>query len=826
MKNILKNSPVLKRVQLDNKFFNTLLSRHRNNMVKLQRDFRFFSSNTFGNVIFLEKYYRRKRITQRKINKYLNVSSSSRMLDLSINFIERKRNQELIELKETPLESATLVPKITRLKPSVPSFTRSLLNPHQFKKIPQKSLNQSIVNTLLEKQKALKIEDKVSSKSKESRERLLDFGFKQLKKNSLESEALAPNETRLKPLFPSSKKLVDESKNDFNYPILNKKVLDSSKTLLKPQHFKKQSKEIVSKSLNQSVVKALLEKKKPLKIEKKLKAQEEQLTDRLKDFGFKQLKKRDLEETNDNINLFVDTNDRKTKSIKKALDVSKTLLTAQKFKKSKDVPYQKELKQLKDDKKTFKKIPLNQSVVTHLLEKQKTLKIEDKASSKSKKSQERLLDFGFKEFNETPLESAILVPNLTRLKPSVPSFTRSLLKPQQFKKLPQKSLNQSVVNTLLEKQKALKIEDKVSSKSKKSQERLLDFGFKEFNEKPLESALVPNLTRLKPSVPSFARSLLKPQQFKKIPQKSLNQSVVNTLLEKQKALKIEDKVSSKSKKSQERLLDFGFKEFNETPLESALVPNLTKLKPSVPSFTRSLLKPQQFKKLPQKSLNQSVVTRLLEKQKALNIEDKVSSKSKESQERLLGFGFKQLKSRESKDSLEKKEDRASLKKEQVKNSQLSHYKKFLFNRQFSKINPLDENLSFESPLYSFEDSQHSSTFFIDFIKRAKKLDSRIVNLENRIFQSQGRISEKPLNSLNNGLSMNLSKPQVPNVVDNIKYAMADRHETTAPFKSIKSTEKNEMASESSTLPDLEELSIKLFQRLKNDIALEYTRAGR
>ena len=582
MKNILKNSPVLKRVQLDNKFFNTLLSRHRNDIVKLQRDFRFFSSNTFGNVVFLEKYYRRKRTTQRKINKYLNVSSSSRMLDLSINFIERKRNQELIELKETPLESATLVPKITRLKPSVPSFTRSLLNPHQFKKIPQKSLNQSIVNTLLEKQKALKIEDKVSSKSKESRERLLDFGFKQLKKNSLESEALAPNETRLKPLFPSSKKLVDESKNDFNYPILNKKVLDSSKTLLKPQHFKKQSKEIVSKSLNQSVVKALLEKKKPLKIEKKLKAQEEQLTDRLRDFGFKQLKERDLEETNDNINLFVDTNDRKTKSIKKALDVSKTLLTAQKFKKSKDVPYQKELKQLKDDKKTFKKIPLNQSVVTHLLEKQKTLKIEDKASSKSKKSQERLLD----------------------------------------------------------------------------------------------------------------------------------------------------------------------------------------------------------------------------------------------------FGFKQLKSRESKESSTKKEYKPSLKKEQVESSQLSHYKKFLLNRQFFKINPLNENLSLESPLYSFEDSQNSSTFFIDFMKRTRKLDSRIVNLENRIFQSQGRISEKPLDSLNNGLTMNLSKPQVPNVVDNIKYAMADRHETTAPSKSINSTEKNEMASESSTLPDLEELSIKLFQRLKNDIALEYTRAGR
>jgi hypothetical protein len=163
-------------------------------------------------------------------------------------------------------------------------------------------------------------------------------------------------------------------------------------------------------------------------------------------------------------------------------------------------------------------------------------------------------------------------------------------------------------------------------------------------------------------------------------------------------------------------------------------------------------------------------------------------------------------------------------------NQLKNYNDFLIGRQYLKIassndNFLNENFSLDPSLYGFEDSQSDSSFYVDFLKKSKVLDGRIENLESKMFQSRGGLKEKAL-MMSDSLNMNFSQPQQNrDTKEEVKYAKADRHETVAP-KSVESMAKKELSQSEGSLDDLDELSMKMFQRLKSDIALEYTRAGR
>ena len=134
IKNILNNSPVLKKVQLDTKLSKRLFFRHNTNIGKLQKSFRFFLINSFDNIVFLQKIQR--------LNQYLNVPSSKKMLDLSVKFNIKNRNdlsESLSELETLSPNSLNLTPLFTKkaqkkehLNPK--DISTSLLVPQKFQK--------------------------------------------------------------------------------------------------------------------------------------------------------------------------------------------------------------------------------------------------------------------------------------------------------------------------------------------------------------------------------------------------------------------------------------------------------------------------------------------------------------------------------------------------------------------------------------------------------------------------------------------------------------------------------------------------------------------
>jgi len=818
MKSILKSSPLIERVKKESTLSKSLIKKHYKNIGKIQNKLTFFSGDIFNKIIFLKKYRRFKKggLKQlRKGYKYLDVSSTDKMLDLTIQPVEELERE---------------------------NYAR--FNP------PKEKLNQSNIYALIKKRKENSLGDKRSNISQNflnrknsileepSRESNFEFvsSEPQLLKflpNSLESFEASTPKNREFSSIPSSSIL---NKTAF----INKKI----ETLSSPRKsdsfgFKRfreyttpllfddypiNVKDSYKEKLKQSNIYALIKKRK-----------ENSLGDKRSNISqnFLNRKNSTLEEPSREFNFeFVSSEPQLLKFLPNSLESFEA-----------STPKNRE----------FSSIP-SSSILN------KTAFINKKIETLS--SPRKSDSFGFKRFRE---------------------YTTPLLfddYPINVKDSYKEKLKQSNIYALIKKRKENSLEDKRSNisqnflnrKNGTLEERSREPNFEFVSSEPQLLSFLPNSLELSESLAPNKRTFIPFENrkslslynnhtpsFTPLVQRVLNElkrkKISNLTFQKVNNLAFKDKLYY----AQQRLRNFGFKLFPQKSVQKSLIetplydvetmPYASKLARSqsniIPStFGKSSELVNRNRQDTSRSSNSFSLPTILKFliSKRDNRETSLINRnpykmfnqiSNLSKGEMLGSINSHLgeEGRNKETFLQPFKMKKSLainSGEPLNNKVIGGYREFLMSR-LNLSSPYSSNRE-NSPLReSIDELEGASRFYVDFIKKSNTLNRRIEMLERRNISSKSGLNERGITPFNNNLTMSLSHPKVEESKE-VKYARTDRHEGDSGDEEMSQSSESQggevSKSTNSSSEDLDELSMKLFQRLKSDIALEYTRAGR